>query len=124
MNVRVFFCGMLLLMTIRLDARDGDRLAMRISPAVAIAPADLVVRTTIEVDEGNRAIQVIAESEDFYRSSEMPLEGDHAPRVMQFRFRSVPSGEYVVHAILKGSQERELASVRQQVNVVGNAAVQ
>jgi hypothetical protein len=124
MNVRLSFCGMLLLMTIRLDARDGDRLSMRISPAVAIAPADLVVRTTIEVDEGNRAIQVIAESENFYRSSEMPLEGERAPRVTQFRFRSVPSGEYVVHAILKGSQERELASVRQQVNVAGNAAVQ
>jgi hypothetical protein len=95
-----------------------DRLAMRVSPAVAFAPANLVVRTTVEADAANRAIEIVAESEEFYRSSEIQLDGAHAPRVTQFEFRSLPKGDYVVRAVLKGQGGDELASVQRQVNVV------
>jgi hypothetical protein len=95
-----------------------DRLAMRVSPAVAFAPANLVVRTTVEADAANRAIEIVAESEEFYRSSEIQLDGEHAPRVTQFEFRSLPKGEYLVRAVLKGSRGDELAAVERHVNVV------
>jgi hypothetical protein len=100
--------------------RASDRLALRVSPTVSFAPANLVVRTTILANEENRSIEVVAESEDFYRSSEMPLEGDRAPRTTSFEFRSLPTGSYQVRAILKGVSGRELASIATQVNVVGN----
>ena len=58
----------------------GERMTMKVSPAIAFAPANLVVRTTIEADAGNRSIEIVAESPDFYRSSEMQLEGDKAAR--------------------------------------------
>jgi hypothetical protein len=100
--------------------RASDRLALRVSPTVSFAPAILVVRTTIPANEENRSIEVVAESEDFYRSSEMPLEGDRAPRTTSFEFRSLPTGSYQVRAILKGVSGRELASIVTQVNVVGS----
>jgi hypothetical protein len=100
--------------------RASDRLALRVSPTVSFAPANLVVRTTILANEENRSIEVVAESEDFYRSSEMPLEGDRAPRTTSFEFRSLPTGSYQVRAILKGVSGRELASIVTQVNVVGS----
>ena len=102
----------------------NDRLALRVSPAVAFAPATLRVQTTIESDSANRAIEIIAESDDFYRSSEMQLDGESAPRTTYFQFRSLPTGEYSVRAILKGQGGHELASAERKVNIVeGGASV-
>jgi len=101
-------------------ARSAERLSLSVSPAIAVAPADLVVKATIEVSPANRAIEVVAESSDFYRSSEMPLDGARAPRVARFRFRSLPGGAYVVTARLKGSGDELLAETRQQVQVVAS----
>jgi hypothetical protein len=56
--------------------RAKESVAIRVSPAVAFAPADLVIRTSIEPDEHNRAIAIVADSESFYRSSSIQLEGD------------------------------------------------
>src|SRR5207237_5852904 len=98
--------------------RAADRLAVRVSPAVAFAPANLIVRATVESNQENRSIEIVAESEDFYRSSEIPLDGDRAPRTTMFEFRSLPTGSYQVRAILKGVSGKELASIKAQVNIV------
>jgi len=99
--------------------RATDRLALRVSPVVSFAPANLVVRATVEANAENRSIEVVAESEDFYRSSEMPLEGDRAPRTTRFEFRSLPTGSYQVRATLRGVSGKEIASTQEQINVVG-----
>src|ERR1700694_5329299 len=52
----------------------GKRLTMGVSPAVAFAPATVRVRATVEVNPENRAIQIVAESPEFYRSSEISLD--------------------------------------------------
>jgi hypothetical protein len=95
-----------------------ERLSVRVSPAVAFAPANLVIRATIGADPANRSIEIIAESPHFYRSSEMQLDGERAPRTSQFEFRSLPEGMYLVRAVLKGQGGGELASVERQVSVV------
>ncbi len=102
----------------------NDKLAIRVSPAVAFAPATLRVQTTIEADEANRSIEIIAESEEFYRSSEMQLDGDAAPRTTYFQFRSLPTGQYSVRAILRGQGGREIAAVERKVNIVEGGAVE
>ena len=101
----------------------NDRLAIRVSPAVAFAPATLRVQTTIEADAANRSVEIIAESEDFYRSSEMQLDGEAAPRTTIFQLRSLPTGEYAVRAILKGQGGREITSVERKVNIVESGAI-
>lgn len=105
------------------DVNANDKLSIRVSPAVAFAPATLRVQTTIEVDAANRSIEIIAESEEFYRSSEMQLDGDAAPRTTYFQFRSLPTGQYSVRAILRGQGGREIAAVERRVNIVEGGAV-
>jgi hypothetical protein len=96
----------------------NDRLSVRVSPAVAFAPANLNVQATIEADPGNRSIEIIAESPEFYRSSEIQLDGESAPRTTLFQFRSLPTGEYSVRAVLKGQGGHRRATVERKVNVV------
>ena len=100
----------------------GERLTMRVSPSVAFAPANLVVKAMVEANKDNRSIEIVAESEVFYRSSEMPLDGDRAPKTSVFEFRNLPGGSYLVRAVLKGSSGQELAYSEQNLNVVDAGA--
>jgi hypothetical protein len=95
---------------------------LKVTPAVAFAPANLVVRAVVETDADNRAIAVIAESDDFYRSSEIQLDGDHAPRTNTFEFRSLPPGHYSVKAMLMGRSSEPRLTLRQQVDVMASGA--
>jgi len=100
----------------------GERMFMKVTPAVAFAPANLIVRAVVEADADNRAIAVVAESEDFYRSSEIQLDGDHAPRTSTFEFRSLPPGKYNVRAMLLGRSSEPRVTLQQQVNVMASGA--
>jgi hypothetical protein len=121
MKVRVALFGILMLTgTLRLGA--GERMMLKVSPAFAFAPANLVVRATIPVDADNRAVEIVAESDDFYRSSEIQLEGERAARTSTFEFRSLPPGTYEVRANLLGADGRSRAMIRQQVNVLASGA--
>ena len=60
MSVRACVFGFVVLMAAPTGA--GERLALKVSPAVAFAPANLIVRTTVEADAGNRAMEVVAEA--------------------------------------------------------------
>jgi hypothetical protein len=101
-------------------AGEHERIAIRVSPAVCFAPANLIVRAMIQADPDNRAVQIAAESEDFYRSSEIQLDGDKAPRTTTFEFRSLPPGTYEVSAILLGTGGEERAAVHHHVNVIAS----
>ena len=116
MKVRLFALVVLALTAGSLGA--NERISMRVSPTVSFAPANLSVQTTVAADNSNRAIEIVAESPEFYRSSEMPLDGDRAPRTTRFEFKSLPGGNYDVRAVLKGVGGEELASVLSHVNVV------
>jgi hypothetical protein len=64
----------------------------------------------------------LAESDDFYRSSEIQLDGDHAPRTNTFEFRSLPPGHYSVKAMLMGRSSEPRLTLRQQVDVMASGA--
>ena len=76
----------------------------------------------MEPKDENRSIEIIAESEEFYRSSEVPLDGDRAPRTSLLEFRGLPAGAYQVRAILKGVSGKELAWTNAHLNIVGDNA--
>ena len=57
----------------------------------------------VERDASNRILRITAESDSFYRSSEIQLEGDQAPRTTTFEFRSLPPGIYEVKVMLIGA---------------------
>ena len=115
MSVRWWIFGLAVLTTTVVGA--GEPLSIRVSPAISFAPANLVIRTSIEPDAINRAMEVVADSDGFYRSSTIQLDGDRAPRTTTFEFRSLPSGEYdVTAAVNRGrrSTEGTRARVRQR----------
>ena len=120
MLVRVGVAAMFALISAAAGA--DEKISMQVSPSVAFAPANLSVRTTIAADARNRTIEIVAESTDFYRSSEMQLDGESAPKTTIFQFRSLPTGEYSVRAVLRGQGGRELASTAQIVNIVDAAS--
>jgi hypothetical protein len=121
MKVRLYLFGILMVM-MALPLGAGERLTIKVSPAISFAPANLNVRTMIEADAQNRMVEVVADSANFYRSSELQLEGDKAPRTTTFEFRSLPPGTYEVTVMLIGADGRQRALARQQVNVISSGA--
>jgi hypothetical protein len=91
---------------------------VRVSPAVAMAPAYVRALVTIPREASNRLLRVSLDSGDFYRSSDLPLEGAQAAFSHQLTWRSVPSGLYVVTAELYASGELKEV-VRREIRVVG-----
>jgi hypothetical protein len=126
MNARKIVCGMCLLTlpvapTTFVAAKEP--LSIRVSPSVAFAPATLFIHTWIDPDSNNRALEVVAESDDFYRSSTVQLEGDRAPKATSFAFRSLPSGEYEVRASVIGADGQPKAIARTKVHLVESGAL-
>ena len=116
MKARCLVVAMVLIATA--VTRATEPLSIRVSPAFSFAPANLVIRTSVEPDAENRSMEVIADSAEFYRLSTIALEGDRAPKTTMVEFRSLPPGDYEVTARLIGVDGRRRAIARAQVNVV------
>ena len=95
-------------------------LTMRVTPAMSFAPAFVRVQATIETDTANRFLEISADSGNFYRSSQIQLHGDEAPRVSNFEFRNLPAGTYAVTAVLGGINGQRAALSRTVMVVAGN----
>lgn len=110
-------CGVLALAAMPVGA--GDQLKMTVSPAHAFAPAVLRVRVSIEPSAANRSLEVIADGDQFYRSSEIQLEGDQSPATFNLEMKDLPEGAYRVVGILKDGSGRERSVVSQDIRVIG-----
>jgi hypothetical protein len=95
---------------------------MTVSPAQSFAPATLRIQVRLERDVDNRALEIAADSGDFYRSSVVELDGERAPRVVIVEFRSVPGGHYEIRSALRDGVGHERACVRQQAIVISSEA--
>src|SRR3954465_5050276 len=120
MKLRVALIGMFMIAAGTWSLGAGERITLKVTPAVAFAPANLIVRAMIVADADNRAVEIVAESPEFYRSSMIQLEGDKAARVTTFEFHSLPPGSYEVRANLFGTSGEPRASIRYAVNVLAS----
>lgn len=117
-----FQLGLLLLLVATTPAGSSESLSLQVSPRNSFAPANLQVLVRMAPDAGNRSLTIVADSEEFYRSSEIPLEGESAPRSVLVAFRGMPGGEYHVSATLFDSRGDRRARVQQQVLVLSSAS--
>ena len=94
-----------------------EKLSLRVTPNVSNAPSNVIVKATVAKNAENRWLHIEADSESFYRSSAIQLDGDKAPAVTEIRLSNLPSGEYAVSALLRTSQGEEI-TVRRTVIVL------
>jgi hypothetical protein len=99
----------------------GERLTMVVTPSKSMAPATIRVRVGVEPAAENRVLNVIADSGAYYRSSEIQLDGERAPRLLVVEFPSLPGGSYTVQGMLRDENGRRSASVIQEIRVVASA---
>jgi hypothetical protein len=117
MTFRAWVLGLAVAATTTVGAAK-ESVSIRVSPATSFAPANLVIRTRIEPDAANRAMEIIADSGDFYRASTIPVDGDRAPKTSMFQYLGLPPGEYEVTATLLGPDGQSRALARTHANVI------
>src|SRR5258708_4237005 len=100
-------CGLIVTAVLPLNGREP--LTLAVSPAFAFAPATVRVRAQIEPSADNRRLTIVADGIELYRSSEIQIDGDKAPRLFELWFQEMPGGEYEVSAILTDSAGRQRA---------------
>jgi hypothetical protein len=77
--------------------------SLRVTPRVVAAPATVYITVTVEPDEKNRMLVIEDDSDLYYRSSQVQLEGKNAARTHQLLFRGLPPGEHQVRASVHGT---------------------
>ncbi len=84
---------------------DGaEPLRMQVSPSVTREPALITVRIIVQSAAEDRYLQVAAESSEFYRSSQVQLNGKDTAPVQVFEFRNLPTGTYEITGVLVGTR--------------------
>jgi uncharacterized protein (DUF58 family) len=116
MRVPIWLGGVFLMSV--LPVNGGEQLRMAVSPVQSFAPSTLRVRVRLEPHDQNRRLSVIADSADFYRSSEVQLDGEQSPKTITVEFRGVPGGSYQVSSVVLDQSGRMRASAIQDVNVI------
>jgi len=98
---------------------DEGPLRLRLGAHVVSAPADFsgLVRLTPNADY--RLLRVVLDSDNFYRSSDIQLEGDRSPRSHFLWWRSLPAGTYRIVVTVFGTQGLR-TQVTQEFLVVGD----
>ena len=74
------------------------------------APATVPITVAVEPAEKNRILVVEVDSDDYFRSSAVELDGEKEKRLHSVEFRSLPAGEYTLRA-----------QVRSKTDVLGTA---
>ena len=87
--------------------RAAEKLTLRVTPNVSNAPSTVIVKATVARNADNRWLHIEADSGEFFRSSEIQLDGDKAPVVTEIRLPNLPGGEYIVVAILRNNMGEE-----------------
>jgi len=118
MKLSLCISSFLVLIAPGVDGR--DRLTLAVSPAQSFAPSTVRIRARVEPSAENRALAVIADSGEFYRRSDMQLDGDRAPATIMFEFPSLPEGEYNVLGVLVDGAGRERASASTAIRVISS----
>src|SRR5262245_30403661 len=90
----------------------SERLAMGVSPAMTVAPGFVRIEARVERDARNRVVRIVAESDDFYRSSDIPVDGENGPAIAVLDLRRLPTGTYQVTSILVGTDGQRAATTR------------
>jgi hypothetical protein len=117
-TTKVMMTTALLLALSVTGTRAQDPVRIAVSPAHAFAPAFLRIRVRVEPNAGNRALTIMANSEGYYRSSLIQLEGETNARTFFVEFKEVPAGEYKLSAVVSNRSGENVAVATQGVSIL------
>jgi hypothetical protein len=84
-------------------AQERERLRVRVVPQFTTpAPGNMRVIAWVEPDARNRRLIVELDSIRLFRSTERPLDGEHAARRHAVVFTHLPAGNYEIRIRLTG----------------------
>jgi hypothetical protein len=92
---------------------------LRVRPQVSYAPGSVLVSVWVPSASDHRALVVEADSGDFFRSSEIQLDGDRAPRAHTVVLQNLPAGEYRITASVKDSEGTK-TEIHRNATVLGS----
>jgi hypothetical protein len=101
----------------RLNAAGG--MTIRAWPSTALEPANLRVEVMFERRAENRWVRISADSQDYFSSSEIQLDGERAARIRVVTFREVPAGLYELRGEVFGDHGHVVATARTVAIVIG-----
>ena len=116
-TIRVMTTALLLALGVT-GTRAQDPVRIAVSPAHAFAPAFLRVRVSVEPNAANRSLTIIANSEGYYRSSLIQLEGETSARTFFVELKQVPAGEYKLSAVVSNGNRKDVAVATQGVRIL------
>lgn len=97
----------------------GDEaITVSVTPAMSVEPANVCVHVMVVPNAANRAMEIAVESANYYRSSEVSLDGDRAARSTMFDYRELPAGDYELRGILLGENGQTRAISRRWFKVM------
>jgi hypothetical protein len=100
----------------------GEPVSVRVNPSVAVAPTMLAIRVNVTPQAANRALEIVVDSNDFYRLSLVQLEGDQGPVVSNLKIDRGPAGEYDVTATDIGADGRRGTPARARAEVMSTSS--
>jgi hypothetical protein len=100
------------------SAQAGESVSLRVTPRFAMEPATVRITALVPRNGRNRALEIEADSQDFYRSSLITLDGANAASATVVEFRDLPGGLYAVTARVFDGSGRVLRMVEQDVEVM------
>ena len=96
----VLWFAMLTALSVASSGATEGRLRIEVSPRLSTSPAVVRIRAIVTPDAANRALQIVAESGSYYRSSMVPLDGANAAAVTEMTLKNLPGGDYDVVVVL------------------------
>ena len=113
---RIILASWIVAGSLQLNADDAVTIAVR--PRVTNIGGTAELKVLVSRNEANRKLLWEIDGPNFYRSSEVQLDGASAPRSYLFRVHNLPSGEFEVRATVKRNDESTAAD-RSDLRVIG-----
>ena len=94
----------------------------RVTPPFSFSPSQVRALVQVPRHPDNRRLRIRIDSGSYYRSSDIQLDGDAAPKSHLLVWKSLPPGNYCFEAILSGSIAPR-AYLRREFVVLGRSVM-
>ena len=94
-------------------------LVLSATPMISFAPSTLRVKVQVPPESANRLLIITLDGEQFYRSSQVQLDGAEAPKTSWWDIPHVPQGDYELTARVYNDTAKLVSSAHTTVIVKG-----